>query len=39
MWRELGATHLGVNTMGAGFTSVAEHLDAVRAFKTMIDNE
>ena len=30
-WRSLGATHLSVNTMGAGF-SVQEHLDAVNLF-------
>jgi hypothetical protein len=39
MWRELGATHLGVNTMRADFKSVKEHLAAIRAFKVMIDNE
>ena len=32
-WRELGATHLGVNTMGAGLTSPADHIDALRRFK------
>ena len=29
-WRDLGATHLGVNTMGAGFTSVDQHIQALR---------
>jgi probable F420-dependent oxidoreductase len=29
-WRELGATHLCVNTMGLGFTEVDQHLDALR---------
>ena len=32
-WRALGATHLGVNTMGAGLTSPADHIDALRRFK------
>ncbi|HEY8837204.1 MAG TPA: LLM class F420-dependent oxidoreductase [Dehalococcoidia bacterium] len=32
-WRELGATHVSFNTMGAGFTSPQQHIDAVRQFK------
>jgi probable F420-dependent oxidoreductase len=28
-WKEGGASHLSINTMGAGFTSVDEHLDAL----------
>ncbi len=28
-WREQGATHLTMNTMGSGFTSVSEHLKAL----------
>jgi alkanesulfonate monooxygenase SsuD/methylene tetrahydromethanopterin reductase-like flavin-dependent oxidoreductase (luciferase family) len=28
-WRELGASHVSVNTMGAGFTAVGQHLDAL----------
>lgn len=28
-WREVGATHLAVNTMGAGFDSLDGHLDAL----------
>ncbi len=31
-WRELGATHLSFNTMGAGFSSPQQHIDAVRRF-------
>ena len=31
-WRALGATHVCLNTMNAGFKTVAEHLDAVRRF-------
>jgi hypothetical protein len=30
-WAALGATHLTVNTMGAGHTSVDEHVEALRA--------
>lgn len=29
-WQALGATHLSVNTMGLGFQSLDEHLDALR---------
>lgn len=29
-WRELGARYLTVNTMGMGFTSVQQHIDALR---------
>jgi alkanesulfonate monooxygenase SsuD/methylene tetrahydromethanopterin reductase-like flavin-dependent oxidoreductase (luciferase family) len=29
-WQALGATHLGVNTMGLGFQSLDQHLDALR---------
>jgi hypothetical protein len=28
-WREAGATHLSVNTMGAGLKSVDDHLEAL----------
>ena len=31
-WTGLGATHLSVNTMKAGFTSAAEHIEAIRRF-------
>jgi probable F420-dependent oxidoreductase len=30
-WRQIGATHLSVNTMGAGLASVDAHLDALAA--------
>jgi probable F420-dependent oxidoreductase len=30
-WREAGATHLSLNTMGAGFASVDEHISALAA--------
>lgn len=29
-WRGLGATHLGVNTMGAGLATPQDHIDALR---------
>lgn len=32
-WRDLGATHLGVNTMGAGLASPQSHIDALRRAK------
>ena len=32
-WRELGATHISVNTMRAGLRSVDEHIDAIRRFR------
>ncbi|WP_111509265.1 LLM class F420-dependent oxidoreductase [Mycobacterium kyogaense] len=31
VWRQIGATHLTVNTMGAGLTTADEHLDALEA--------
>jgi probable F420-dependent oxidoreductase len=31
-WRDIGASHLSINTMGCGFSSVEEHLDALQAF-------
>lgn len=35
-WRALGATHLGVNTMDAGFATPDAHLDALRRVKTAL---
>jgi len=35
-WRTLGATHIGVNTMRAGFTSPQEHIEAIRHFKAIV---
>ncbi len=29
VWRDVGATHVSINTMGAGLRSVDEHLDAL----------
>jgi probable F420-dependent oxidoreductase len=36
-WRTLGASHVAVNTMGAGFTSPQAHIDAVRSFREVLD--
>jgi hypothetical protein len=36
LWQALGATHVTVNTMGAGF-SVQEHLGAIQQFKEVVD--
>ncbi len=32
-WQELGATHICINTMGAGFTSLQQHLEAICRYK------
>ncbi len=34
--RELGVKYIGVNTMGGGFQSVDEHLEALRQFKNTV---
>jgi probable F420-dependent oxidoreductase len=31
-WQEAGATHLSLSTMGAGFTSPEQHIEAIREF-------
>lgn len=36
-WRKIGATHLSVNTMGAGFGSVDAHLDALASAAVVLD--
>ncbi len=36
-WRELGGTHLFVNTMGMGFTTVDEHIDALSRVKGILE--
>ncbi|MGI8854240.1 MAG: LLM class F420-dependent oxidoreductase [Thermomicrobiales bacterium] len=35
-WRDIGATHLTVNTMKAGLQSPQEHIDAIRRFKEAV---
>jgi alkanesulfonate monooxygenase SsuD/methylene tetrahydromethanopterin reductase-like flavin-dependent oxidoreductase (luciferase family) len=34
-WRDLGATHVTVNTMNVGLASPQGHLDAIRRFKDL----
>jgi probable F420-dependent oxidoreductase len=34
-WKELGATHISINTMGAGYTA-REHIDAIHHFRETI---
>ncbi len=35
-WREMGATHLAVNTMSAGLKGVQQHIEALQRFKDVI---
>ena len=35
-WKELGATHISVNTMKAGLASPSAHIDAIRKFKAAV---
>ncbi len=35
-WRELGATHISINTMKAGLTTPQAHIDAIRRFKEAV---
>jgi probable F420-dependent oxidoreductase len=35
-WRGLEASHLGVNTMGAGLASPRDHIEAIRRFKDAV---
>ena len=35
-WRVLGASHLAVDTMRAGFTSPTAHIDAIRSFRDVL---
>ncbi|MEM7534211.1 MAG: LLM class F420-dependent oxidoreductase [Chloroflexota bacterium] len=35
-WKALGATHIAINTMNAGFSSVDEHLAAIQQFKEIV---
>ncbi|MXX53005.1 MAG: LLM class F420-dependent oxidoreductase [Dehalococcoidia bacterium] len=36
-WRELGATHLSVNTMNAGFESPQAHIEAIERFREVME--
>jgi hypothetical protein len=31
-WTGLGVTHISINTMGAGYSSVEQHISAIRTF-------
>lgn len=35
-WREIGATHLAVNTMSAGLQGAQQHIEALQRFKDVI---
>jgi probable F420-dependent oxidoreductase len=35
-WREIGVSHLGVNTMNAGLAAPADHIEAIRRFKEAV---
>jgi probable F420-dependent oxidoreductase len=35
-WRSLGATHIAVDTMRAGFKSPQEHIDAIQTFRKLL---
>ncbi len=37
-WRDLGATHISINTMDAGFKSLDEHIEAIRRYKEAVDH-
>jgi hypothetical protein len=32
-WKEVGSTHLSVNTMNAALSNPAAHIDAIRRFR------
>ena len=36
-WTSLGATHLSVNTMGAGLAGADAHIEAIRRYKEAVD--
>ncbi|MEO5953150.1 MAG: LLM class F420-dependent oxidoreductase [Chloroflexia bacterium] len=36
-WREIGATHIDIDTMGSNFTSLHQHLDALEQAKKAIE--
>jgi probable F420-dependent oxidoreductase len=35
-WRSYGVTHLCVNTMGLGFTSLSQHVETIHQFKNVV---
>ena len=36
-WRELGASHVAIDTMRAGFKTPQEHMHAIRSFRDVLD--
>ena len=36
-WRDFGATHVAISTMGAGYASVSEHINAIEMFKREVE--
>jgi len=37
-WRDLGATHVAINTMGAGLASLQEHFETIRHYREAVKN-
>ena len=35
-WKELGATHIGINTMGMGLTSPRDHIEKIKEIKSIL---
>lgn len=35
-WNKLGATHISLNTMGAGYTSLDQHIEALRQYAEIV---
>jgi probable F420-dependent oxidoreductase len=38
-WKQLGATHVTVNTMKAGLASATAHIDAIERFREIVDDK
>ena len=36
-WKDLGATHVSLNTMRVGLKSPQDHIDAIRQFKEAVE--
>lgn len=36
-WQDLGVTHISINTMGAGFSTPDQHIEAIRRYKEALD--
>ena len=36
-WRDIGATHISINTMGGGLAGADAHIDAIRRFKDTVE--